>query len=72
MRGNYDSRGNESCDISPDHDGSGRRHVAGGAGQYAASNFVEEVNEADISSINPLATDRDRGQGRCSLFEEEQ
>ena len=73
-----DFRDNESCDISPDHDGStGRRQLAPNDrhsgkqvmnGGHTARDFFEET---DVSQLNPLATDREATTNRCSLFEEQ-
>ena len=79
-REDNNSLGNESCDISPDHyDGSGNRNLAQArqSNHMVAKNegsFIEQVDAADLSSLNPLATGvevTDRGTNRCSLFDEQ-
>lgn len=68
------SIGNESCDISPEREGSTLRrkahHGYNSTGQVIAA--VVDV-DADLSSMNPLVTPgvdlTDREENRCSFFD---
>ena len=59
------SDGNESCDISAEHEGSTRRRQTN---EHKAA-MVEDV-DADLSSLNPLVTPGvEATENRCSYFE---
>lgn len=64
------SDGNESCDLSPERDGSTLRRSAYHG--YKSTGYVPNV-DADLSSMNPLVTPgvdmTDRCANRCSFFE---
>lgn len=65
------SESNESCDISPENDGS-LRHMRGYGNQMHEIAY-EEMDKSDLSSMNPLVTPgvdvTERVENRCSLFE---